>query len=53
MVHLIYTYLTLFSVVVSYLYKLDNLERKIQKRLEKSEKLAAVANFIDVTGHFE
>jgi hypothetical protein len=27
--------------------------RKIQKRLEKSEKLAAVANFIDATGRFE
>ena len=25
MVHLIYTYLTLFSVRVSYLYKLDNI----------------------------
>ena len=25
MVHLIYTYLTLFSVLVSYLYKLDNI----------------------------
>ena len=38
MVHLIYTYLTLFSVLVSYLYKLDNIQRrKIQKRLEKSQ----------------
>jgi hypothetical protein len=25
MVHLIYTYLTLFSVLASYLYKLDNI----------------------------
>jgi hypothetical protein len=52
MVNLIYTYLTLFSVLVSYLYKLRQyLEEENPE--ETREKLAAVANFIDATGRFE
>ena len=53
MVQLIYTYLTLFSVLVSYLYKLDNVCLEEENPEETREKLAAVANFIDATGHFE
>ena len=50
-VHLIYTYLMLFSVLVSYLYKLDNNEYLEEENPEETrEKLAAVANFIDATG---
>jgi hypothetical protein len=50
MVHLIYTYLTLFTVLVSYLFKLILEEENPE---ETKEKLAAVANFIDATGRFE
>ena len=51
MVHLIYTYHTLFSVLVSYLYKLDNNEYLEEENPEETrEKLAAVANFIDAAG---